>query len=84
MKVEQNAILAALPGAERREGAQPGMRVNFIWLVETDFASVLEEEYFIGQTAGQIALKLDRDTYGRDVLRKRGFSKISVDPVVRF
>ena len=35
MKVEYFLILAALPGAERREGAQP-IRMDTIWLVETE------------------------------------------------
>ena len=35
MKIEYFLILAALPGAERREGAQPP-RMNSIWLVETE------------------------------------------------
>ena len=35
MKIEYFLILAALPGAERREGAQPS-RMMSIWLVETE------------------------------------------------
>ena len=35
MKIEYFLIVAALPGAERREGAQPRI-VNSTWLVETE------------------------------------------------
>ena len=48
-------------------------------------------ECFLGRRAilystppGQIVRKLGRDTFGREVVHERGFSKIARDPASRF
>ena len=83
MKLYKNTILAALPGAERREGAQQGMS-EFDMACRDGFRIRTRRGILYRTTAGQIAPKHGRESFRRGVLRKRGFSKISLDLVVRF
>ena len=78
MKIEAIFISAALPGAQPWKGFRPPR--PSIWLVETEIVPVLEEQYFIAQTAGQIAARM------LGVKSENYFTKmmISRDPVDGF
>ena len=52
-------------------------RRHAMWLVETELASILEEQYVIGQTAGQIAARMLGE-FSKNIFTKM---KISRDPV---
>ena len=56
------------------------LSIMSIWLVETEIVPVLEEQYFIAQTPGQIAARM------LGLFSKNNFTKmkISRDPVDRF
>ena len=59
-KVQSGAIYLNFlgpPGGSRTRKGAFALQNNTIWLVETEIAFSVEEQYFIGTTAGQIHFK---------------------------